>query len=132
MKVTSFVFLASMALFSSATAAPAPVDVDLALLHDACYAENGPCTQLDAAIAAARGILANPFPGEHDTHSKRAEEYLTSALGAAEKRAPLEKRDPLPRRNNWCGWVGQACWKVKRSAEVVKDILGRDEFKSGA
>jgi hypothetical protein len=130
MKATTiFVMTAMTLLTSAAAAAPNGSTPDDATLHDACWDPEGPCTKLDQAIAAGFGLLNNPFAdAKNDDHSKRAEDYLTSALKAASARdvRSMTKRSPMPDpgRGWWCRWVGEGCYKVRRSAAAIQDILG--------
>jgi hypothetical protein len=131
MKVTTMFIVATMAVTTLATNSTIP---DEASLHDACFAPDGPCTKLDQALSAGFGLLDNPHADDlHDDVSRRAEDFWTTALKAAAKRdvKAMSKRSPLPSpgRGYWCGWVGEGCQKVRRSAAAVQDILGDEQLK---
>jgi len=125
MKFTTVVLVASAVV--NATTTNAPSDPFQSLYYDACHAPDGPCTKLDQAIASGRGYLNNPWGGKHDDKSKRAEEYLSDALSTAASRdvPAMKKRSPRPWWfGHYCGWVGEGCGKVRRSAAAIQDILG--------
>jgi hypothetical protein len=129
MKVTSVLFMAVMAVASvSAAALPEP-EADY---NDACYSPDGACTKLTQAISAARGTLAVRSAGEHSPESKRAEEYLITAIKQAEDpdTVSFTKREALPEaRNPFCPWVGAPCLKVRRAAEAINTILGDENLQ---
>lgn len=126
MQLTTTLLLIAGAVSAAATAAPP----DESAYYIACYAPGGPCTKLDQAISAGRGLLHAPSTGEHDEHTKRAADYLSAALDAAADPSvqTFRKRAPLPGPEAWrsrlCGWVGAPCGKVRRSAEAIVEILG--------
>src|ERR1700761_4147206 len=105
MKLSTFLLAASAVVINAATVAP--TNEDLAALHAACYSPDGPCTKLDQAISSARGILTNPYGSKDDEPTKRATEYLTTALdhAADHDHVSMAKRS-LDRRvafSKWCG-----------------------------
>ncbi|KAF2665932.1 hypothetical protein BT63DRAFT_44501 [Microthyrium microscopicum] len=132
MKLTSILFVATMAI---AQAAAIESTDEQNLSHDACYQPNGPCAKLDHAIASAKGILNNPYGPKPDVNSKRAFDYLSTALDQASARdfQAMQKRDTnLERRwrwTNWCGWAGEGCGKARRSATAIQEILGDDKLQ---
>jgi hypothetical protein len=85
--------------------------------------------KFDSAILVGRGILDNPHAA-HDAPAKRAADFFTEALNAAEEKRGLTVAAPeLERRGgpNWCHFIGQGCGKVRRSAEAVNDITSELE-----
>jgi hypothetical protein len=69
--------------------------------YDACWAPDGPCTKLEQAIASGKSLLNSPNGGNHNAHSKRAEEYLSAAIREASGES-VSKRSPLPSPGSWC------------------------------
>lgn len=61
--------------------------------YEACWDTDGPCTKLEQAISSGKGLLNSPNGGKHNTHSKRAEDYLSAAIREAAGET-VSKRSP--------------------------------------
>jgi hypothetical protein len=121
MKLLTAIFLLAALGAATATAAPTPQDVDTF-----CYAPDGPCTTLDAAIHSGRALLAARSPAASaDPSGDAAVEHFARALSAAAARdaRALAKRE-AGRFGYYCSWAGEGCGKVRRSAEAVAAVLG--------
>jgi hypothetical protein len=111
--------------FTNATivAVEPPSTAELEDQVTSCFAADGLCTKLAAAVAAGKGILTAPSSSGNNEHSKRAENYLLTAINDAETGA-VTKRSPVP-APIWhlCLFRGSACLKTKRAAVAIEEIL---------
>jgi len=125
MKFQSLLLLGFTVVTFASTTVPSETLTESELEEDyaSCYAADGLCTKLAAAIAAGKGQVGAPTSGNSNEHAKRAEDFLLTAINDAETGQVSKRSAVADPRWRLCIFRGSICLKTKRAAEAIEDIL---------